>query len=364
MFDRVAIVGVGLIGGSLAAALKRFALAGESVGVSSAATRQKALELGIIDRGCGYDRLQQAVSDAELVVLCTPIFRILELVPAVSRAVAPGTIVTDAGSTKRRIMQCAASYVPENVAFIGGHPMAGSEKRGVSASDPFLFENAIYVLTPRPGTSDQAQQRLRACCVAIGARVLVLEPELHDAIAATVSHLPQMLAVGLVEVLSGFTGEQPAYLDLAAGGFRDMTRIASSPFTVWGDICQTNADLIRERLDRYIAVLQQIRERLGSEQLAEMFSAANQVRGRIPRDTKGFLRPLAEVLVVVKDRPGMIAGIAAALGDRDININDIEVLKVREGEGGTIRLSLKDRSVAEEAVAVLRGAGFEARIRE
>ena len=364
MFERVTIVGVGLIGGSLAAALKRFALVGEIAGVSSPATTEKALELGIIDRAYGYDQLDQGVRGAGLVVLCTPIARILELVPAVSRVVAPGTIVTDAGSTKRRIMQCAASHVPDNVVFIGGHPMAGSEKSGVSASDPFLFENTIYVLTPRPATPAQSLQQLSGCCAAIGAKVLVLEPELHDTIAATVSHLPQMLAVGLVDLLSGFTSEQPAYIDLAAGGFRDMTRIASSPFSVWSDICHTNADLIRERLDSYIAILRQIRDRVGTQELGEIFSAANQVRGRIPRDTKGFLHPLAEVLVVVQDRPGMIAGIAAALGDRGININDIEVLKVREGEGGTIRLSLEDRRVAAQAVAILNEAGFESRIRE
>jgi prephenate dehydrogenase len=364
VFERVTIVGVGLIGGSLAAAFKRCSLAREIVGVSSPSTTEKALALGIIDRACGYDRLEQGVGGADLVVLCTPISRILELIPAVSRAVAPGTIVTDVGSTKRRIMEAAAAHVPSNVAFIGGHPMAGSEKSGVSASDPFLFENAIYVLTPSPGTPADKLERLRDACQAVGARVLVLEPELHDGIAAAVSHLPQMLAVGLVNMLSGFVREQPAYLDLAAGGFRDMTRIASSPFTVWSDICQTNGDLIRERLDRYIAYLERIREQVGTDALGDMFSVANQVRGRIPRDSKGFLHPLAEVLVVVEDRPGMIAGIAAALGDRDININDIEVLKVREGEGGTVRLSLNDRQVAQQAVAVLQEAGFEARIRE
>lgn len=363
MFEKVTIIGVGLIGGSLAAAFRRRSIASDIIGISSPDTIRKAKELKLIDSGYDYDALAQGVRNADLIILCTPIVRIIELMPAIAECVTPGSIVTDVGSTKRIIMETADRYLPKNVSFIGGHPMAGSEKRGISASDPFLFENAIYVLTPSPSASQERLEMSLRAFTSIGAQVVILDPELHDRIAATISHLPQMLSVGLVNMLSSVSDKHPEYIKLAAGGFRDMTRIASSPFSVWRDICETNQDLICEQLDEYISQLQEIRGMIGSEALSEKFSGASLIRNAIPRDTKGFLRPLPEVLVVTEDRPGMLAQITAALADRNINISDIEVLKVREGEGGTIRLAVMNNEKAKQATEILTAHGFEARIR-
>jgi prephenate dehydrogenase len=142
-----------------------------------------------------------------------------------------------------------------------------------------------------------------------------------------------------------------------------MTRIASSPFSMWRDICATNQDLIREKLDEYIARLKEIRDLVGTEALSDHYFSAGAIRNSIPKDTKGFLRPHPEVLVVTADRPGMLARITTALSDKNINISDIEVLKVREGEGGTIRLALADMEAAKQATEILISHGFEARIR-
>jgi prephenate dehydrogenase len=363
MFDTVTIIGVGLLGGSLAAAFKRRAVAKRIIGISSPDTLKTATELKIIDLGYGYDELERGVQDVELVILCTPIARIIELLPSVVNKVAPGTIITDVGSTKRIIMETADKYLPKQVTFIGGHPMAGSEKSGVSATDPFLFENAIYVLTPSTSTNPEKLTKLSKAFSAIGAQVVILEPDRHDTIAATISHLPQMLAVALVNTLRSVSEKQPEYLKLAAGGFRDMTRIASSPFSVWRDICATNQDLIREKLDEYISQLQEIKDLVGTEALCEKFSSASLLRGSIPKDTKGFIHPHPEVLVVTEDRPGMLARITTALANKSINVSDIEVLKVREGEGGTIRLAVTDIETAKQATETLRAEGFEARIR-
>jgi len=363
MFETVAIIGVGLIGGSLAAAFKRRSIAGDIIGISSPDTIRKAKELKLIDSGYDYDALARGVQNADLIILCTPIVRIIELMPAIAECVTPGSIVTDVGSTKRIIMETADRCLPKHATFIGGHPMAGSEKRGISASDPFLFENAIYVLTPSPSTSQEELEMSRNAFTSIGAQVVILDPVLHDRIAAAISHLPQMLAVGLVNMLSSISDKHPEYLKLAAGGFRDMTRIASSPFSVWRDICETNQDLICEQLDEYISQLQEIRGMIGSEALSEKFSGASLIRNAIPRDTKGFLHPRPEILVVTEDRPGMLARITATLADRNINISDIEVLKVREGEGGTIRLAVMNNEKAKQATEVLKAHGFEARIR-
>lgn len=363
MFKTATIVGVGLIGGSLAAAFKRRSIAGNIIGISSPDTIRTAKELKLIDNGYDYDALRQGVENADLVVLCTPIARIIELMPQIAEWISPGSIVTDVGSTKRIIMEAADRYLAKEVTFIGGHPMAGSEKRGVSASDPFLFENAIYVLTPSTSTRREELEKIQEAFVSIGAQVVILDPELHDRIAATISHLPQMLAVGLVNMLRSESDHHPEYVKLAAGGFRDMTRIASSPFSVWRDICETNQDLICEQLDRYISQLQEIRDMIGTDALSDKFSGASLIRNTIPRDTKGFLHPRPEVLVVTEDRPGMLAQITAALANRNINISDIEVLKVREGEGGTIRLAVMDSDEAIQATEILKAHGFEARIR-
>jgi prephenate dehydrogenase len=364
MFDTVTIIGVGLLGGSLAAAFKRRSLVGRIVGISSPDTLKKAIELRVIDQGYRYEEIDRGVQDAELVVLCTPIARIIELIPMVANAVAPETIVTDVGSTKRANMEAASRQMSKNVAFIGGHPMAGSEKSGVSAADPFLFENAIYVLTPSATTHREKLDKLSKAVSSIGAQVVILEPDQHDRIAATISHLPQMLAVGLVNMLYSVTDQQPEYVRLAAGGFRDMTRIASSPFSMWRDICATNQDLIKEKLGEYISRLQEIKDIVGTEALNEKYASASRIRNEIPKDTKGFLYSHPEVLVVTEDRPGMLARITTALADKNINISDIEVLKVREGEAGTIRLAVIDMEAAKRATETLRDLGFEANIRD
>jgi prephenate dehydrogenase len=364
MFRNVVIIGVGLIGGSLAAAFKRFRIARKITGVSSADTIARGLTLRLLDAGFTYDELPRACANADLVILATPIDRILELLPQVLQAVPRNAIVTDVGSTKREIMRQAGRIGRNGAAFIGGHPMAGSEKKGIAASDPFLFQNAIYVLTPAPRTPKTQTEKLRRSMRAIGARVIVLDPAAHDRIAATISHLPQMLAVALINTTAEISHGDEHYLKLAAGGFRDMTRIASSPYNMWRDICRTNHDLIVQRIDQLVGHLKKMRKSVGRESLGREFTQAGVVRGRIPRDTKGFLYAHPEVLVVTEDKPGMLAKITTALGRRHINISDIEVLKVREGDGGTIRLSLKDTRAARQAVQVLNRAGFVARIRE
>jgi len=153
------------------------------------------------------------------------------------------------------------------------------------------------------------------------------------------------------------------YLPLAAGGFRDMTRIASSPFGMWDDIFQTNGDKVREMVDSFIEQLKKVRGRIGTRALGEDFEAANIARASIPKDSKGFLHPLFDILVVVEDKPGVIAQISTELARNSINIKDIEVLKVREGEGGTLRLAFEREREAAEAIDLLGKLGYHARPR-
>ncbi|MBT3343355.1 MAG: prephenate dehydrogenase/arogenate dehydrogenase family protein [Gemmatimonadetes bacterium] len=364
-FQRVAILGVGLIGGSMGLAMRRIGFEGGIVGISRPATIERAVDLGAVDEGFGYDQLPAALDGVDLVFACSPIQHIIDTLPAVMAAAAPGTLVTDAGSTKRQIVAAARAVGRDDVYFLGGHPMAGSEKSGVGAADPFLFQNAIYVLIPDPGVPAPLHLGLRDLVRGVGARVLELKAESHDTVVAAISHLPQLLATSLVEMVGRLDeGDEArgAFLMLAAGGFRDMTRIASSPFApVWKDICATNGDRIRAMTGQFSTQLSQVTGRVGDEALAEDFDYANRVRDTIPRDAKGFIHRLSEILVVCEDKPGVIAQIATLLAAQRVNINDIEVVKVREGEGGTLRLGFEDDEAADRALAILADHGYRAR---
>jgi prephenate dehydrogenase len=278
-----------------------------------------------------------------------------------------GLVITDVGSTKKRICEIAAEKLPKqvhHVHFLGGHPMAGSEKSGPSAADPYLFQNAIHVLTPPGGTPAEIDLEIaRFFEHYLGSRALFLDPDRHDRIVAAVSHLPHLLAVSLVNAVQEAENSIPGTLDLAAGGFRDMTRIAGASYDLWHDILSTNKNALLPLIDGMIGRLNEVKQRLRNDSLSEIFEQSQKTRSRIPINAKGFIRELSEVLVVAKDQPGIIARIATSLAAENININDIEVLKVREGEGGTIRLAFDSAAVAEKAVAILQKAGFQARER-
>ncbi len=353
---------MGLIGGSMGLALRRTGFAGSLVGVSRPDTLEKALELEVIDEGWPYEELESALVGTDLIFICTPIQRILELLEEIPRYAAPGALITDVGSTKRRVVAQATERLRRDLHFVGGHPMAGSEKAGVTAADPFLFQNAIYILVEGEDVPAELYAAFTGLLKKVGAKIVELSATVHDEVVAAISHLPQMMATSLVEMVGRMNQQNGCFLPLAAGGFRDLTRIASSPYApVWEDICRTNADQIRHMINRYVEVLQDVRERLEEESLSQDFAYANQVRGSIPRDAKGFIHTLFELLVVAEDKPGIIAEIATALSREEININDIEIMKVRERVGGTIRLGFDAEDAAVRALKVLSGLSYQVR---
>jgi prephenate dehydrogenase len=361
----VVIYSVGLLGGSIGLALKNSGFKGRITGLSSPATLPRARELGCIDTGYTYDRLSDAMSDADLLILCSPINVIKTAIDDLSKIALPqGLVITDVGSTKREIVGHAEATLPRHVSFIGGHPMAGSEKNGASASDPYLFQNAVYVLTRTGGVASESDRELaRFLEKYLGCRTLFLDPLLHDRIVAAVSHVPHLLAIALVNAAQEVENTIPGMLALAAGGFRDMTRIAGAPYAIWRDILATNKEAIEPFLDLVISHLEDMKVRLRDDTLEKCFESSRHTRSHLPISAKGFIHQLTEVLVVAKDQPGIIAGIASVLAEKHININDIEVLKVREGEGGTIRLAFDGQAVARTAVMTLQKAGYSARER-
>jgi len=363
--ERLAIVGLGLIGGSVGMALRRAEVVGEITGIDTDPnTREDAVRMGAVHRATGD--LAAGVRQAEVVVIATPVGQIPLVLQAMADHLAPGTLVTDVGSSKGSVFLAASETLPPGVVFIGGHPMAGSERGGIAAADPYLFENAFYVLTPTPEQEEHfLTRRLLELVKATGARPVFMDPWEHDRVVAAVSHLPHMVASALVNTLAQVASSE-VYFSLAAGGFRDTTRIAGGDPFLWRDIFVSNKERVLEMIDAFQTALGSMRDMLAGGQEAELVAAldrARKVRQEIPAKVKGMLAPLCELVVVLADEPGAIGKVAILLAQEGINIVDIEILRVREGEGGTLRLGLGNRESVQRAVSVLRAAGFTARER-
>ncbi|MGQ9615409.1 MAG: prephenate dehydrogenase/arogenate dehydrogenase family protein [Spirochaetota bacterium] len=355
----ITVIGMGLIGGSICSGLKNKGVYVK--GMSSPGSIEKAQKMGIIDRGFDYSNIEEAVRGSDTVFICTPLFDIIKRIPEVFEHVERSTVVTDVGSTKKAICGTAERSIRRGTYFIGGHPMAGSEKRGVENANPFLFYDAVWVLTPIKGTSRGVVRRLSSLLDLLGAKVMIIPPDLHDRIAASVSHLPQLLAVSLVNHLASKKSE--IYRGLAAGGFRDMTRIAASDYSMWRDIIKMNRDEIEEALRDFHKRIGELIENLDDESyLQDAFFNARRERETIPKYTKGFLKPLIDVRVSVRDRPGELGKITNTIYYHGINIKDIEIINVREGEGGVLRLGFTEEKEASHAAQALRDIGYEASV--
>jgi prephenate dehydrogenase len=342
MARRAQLVGTGLIGGSIGLALRD---AGWHVTGSDrdAASAARALELGAVD----------AIGDdvgAELTFVATPVGTVADI--ARGRA----GVVTDVGSVK-------ASIVAEvdDPRFVGGHPMAGSEQEGVDGSRADLFQGAVWVLTPVASTDPSAHALVRSVVSSFGAEVVELAPERHDALVAVVSHVPHLTAVSLMRLASERSEEHAALLRLAAGGFRDMTRIAAGHPGIWPDICIENRAAISEVLDVLIAELTSMRERVDSEDRAGLLDALTRARaarlnlpGRVAATAD-----LTEVRVPVPDRPGVLAEITTLASELSVNIHDLEIAHSSEGGAGVLLL-IVDAEHVERLVGGLASRGYKA----
>jgi prephenate dehydrogenase len=329
---------------------------------------EKALNLKIINKGYEYGEIDQAVSNSDLVFLCTPITHILELLqkwkvklPAFKKQ----CIITDVGSTKKKICNLGHSVFSQckNIFFIGSHPMTGSEKSGIDARDPLLFENASWVICPLPEIPVEITDKLKLFIEAMGARTAIMSPKIHDKVVAHVSHLPQLLATGLAGFVSSQQSVLKNALQISGGGFRDMTRLANSSFKVWEPIFSSNRQEVLEALSRYIEYLQKIKSSCEMNRLHDYFHRGKALREKLIRQNRGYSTDLAEILLHVPDKPGILASALNLIAEKGCNILDLEILKVREGESGTIRIAFKKQGEAERAVKRLVEKNFEASVR-
>ena len=281
IFDKLVIFGVGLIGGSVALALKQAGQGGTIVGVGRIGDPlQEAIDLGVIDHA---ENAEQAVSDADLILLATPVGQFPAILKNIAPHLSPNVVITDAGSTKGDIVAAARAHLGNRLnRFVPAHPIAGAEKSGVTAARAGLFSGKNVVLTPLIETDEDATQKTETFWRACGANVSQMMPETHDRIFAAVSHLPHLLAFALVaEIAKRPNAEQ--ILGFAAGGFRDFSRIAGSSPEMWRDICLVNRDALLQEIDAYQAQLTQIRdmiERSNSSALEGVFQTARQARNK------------------------------------------------------------------------------------
>jgi prephenate dehydrogenase len=340
MIRRAQVVGTGLIGGSIGLALKAagWHVTGTDRDETSAA---RALELGAID-AVGED------PEAELTFVATPVGTVAEVAKG-----RPG-VVTDVGSVKASIVSSVA-----HPSFVGGHPMAGSEQEGVDGSRADLFQGAVWVLTPVATTDPEAHALVRSTVSSFGADVVELAPERHDALVAVVSHVPHLTAVSLMGMAAERSGEHAALLRLAAGGFRDMTRIAAGHPGIWPDICAENRDAITDTLDRLIDELKRVRGEVvdgDREGLLATLSRARAARLNLP--VRVAVAEVVEVRVPVPDRPGVLAEITTLASELAVNIHDLEIAHSAEGQAGVVLL-IVDAGHAERFTGGLVARGYK-----
>jgi prephenate dehydrogenase len=348
---RALVVGTGLIGGSIALALRQRGWHVSGMDADPARTAE-ALKAGVID----------AVGDdlaAEVVFVATPATAVADLVGSILADTArrPDAVVTDVSGVKTAIVEAA-----DHSRFIGGHPMAGSEQIGLHGADPDLFEGAVWVLTPTSATDLEAFNRLQGVVTALGADVLVLSPADHDRLVAVVSHVPHLVAATLMNAATTGAEQDGALLRLAAGGFRDMTRVAAGHPGIWPDICAENAGPIVQALDSLVDDLTSMRDRVAGqdrESLLGVLQKASAARRNLPAR---IVRPdhLSELRIPVPDRHGVLAEITSLAADAGISIYDIEIAHSAEGPRGVLILVI-DTADAVTLGDAVEGRGYRSR---
>lgn len=360
-FAHVVVVGVGLIGGSLAAALRALPEAPRVTGIDrDEANLALALESGVIDDAAPVEAFDPALLTADLVVLATPAAAASEWLEMLGEVAYRG-VVTDVASTKAEVMADAARLLEEGATFIGGHPMAGSERSGVAAADAELFRGAYYVLTPAEDTDADAYRRLHRLVTSIGARVISLDASVHDEAVAAISHVPHVAASALTNLAAERAESGSDVLRLAAGGFKDMTRIAAGSPDLWTGICLDNGDAVVRGLDELGAQLAEFASlvRAGDrEGVRAWLARAADVRRSLPARWVPASERLRELTVSMTDRPGAVGAITQAAARAGCNIEDIGIDHVTE-DTAVLHLLLTDEGDAGALVADLAAGGFD-----
>lgn len=354
MEKQVLIVGLGLIGSSLALCIKKEHPNTTIIGFDKQKSSEKfALKRTFIDRRA--TSFEQEAAEADVIFLCSPVKSTLEHLTQLGRlSLKKSVIITDVGSTKEEILRAAKQA--ELKTFIGGHPMAGSHKSGVTAADENLFENAYYILTNSSSNEQSSIDLLKELLNGTKAKFVILSAKEHDQITGMLSHLPHIIAAGLVNQSKAFNEEHPRSRQLAAGGFRDITRIASSDPQMWTDILLSNKEALLQLMADWEKEMQQVYHWIQTEDKAAIFQfflEAKETRNQMPVHKEGAIPAFHDLFVDVPDVPGVIAEITGLLGKANLSLINLKILETREDIYGILQLTFKraeDVILAKKAI--------------
>jgi prephenate dehydrogenase len=357
----ILVAGLGLIGGSLAKGVAKSEwnhVIGFDVNDETTAYAKAS---GIIDEIA--TSFTKAAQQADFIILAAPItdtIRLMETLDTLSYQ--REVIVSDVSSVKRTVIQTANKLTNPHLTFIGGHPMAGSHKKGIQAAKAHLFENAIYVLTPAYRSTTEKINAFKDILVHTKSNFIILNPNEHDEMTGVVSHFPHLIASSLVHQAKKWEDTHAFLPNLAAGGFRDITRIASSNPELWQDIFYHNRHKMGQLLDEWIKEMQHMKQLVDENNKADMIEylqLAKTYRDGLGKTDKGAIPAFYDLFIDIRDQTGAIASVTQLLADKQISINNIQILEMREGITGVLRLSLPTKQALKESSKLLQSYGYE-----
>jgi prephenate dehydrogenase len=358
---KIGFIGFGLIGGSIARALKILPENYELLALETSSQRTKdSLKTALVDGVLDFTSPDlDGLAQCDIIFLCAPVHTNSEYLTRLKGIVKESCLITDVGSVKAQIHQTVEEIGLQSQ-FIGGHPMAGSEKTGYENSHAKLLENAYYILTPTKEVAKEKVELLYGLVQKMNALPLILDEKEHDDITAAISHVPHIIAAQLVNLVRNSDDETEKMRTLAAGGFKDITRIASSSPVMWQSICLSNRNSIKERLVTFQGLIQDVIDAIDQEDtncLYDIFEQAGTYRSLIP-NSKGMIQSFFEVFIDITDEPGAIAIIATLLGSNGISIKNIGIIHNREFEDGVLRIELYSDEARAKAVKLLSSHNY------
>ena len=355
----IGFIGLGLIGGSIAKTIRRIHPDSIIYGFDTNTDSLKAAkEDGTLNQY--FETLDSTFSSCDIIFLCAPVSNNIEYLKELKDIVSENCLLTDVGSVKEPI-QTAIKELDMETNFIGGHPMVGSEKSGYAYANDHLLENAYYFLTPSERTLFQLTTKFSSFIQGLGALAVSLKPEEHDFITAGVSHLPHIIASTLVNLVRELDNDAEYMKTIAAGGFRDITRIASSSPVMWEQICLENHENISHVLDEYIKMLIQARcsvDNLEAETLYDMFANSRDYRDSIDTTSSGLINKTYVLYIDIVDEAGGIATIATILAMEGISIKNIGIIHNREFEQGVLKIEFYEEDAMKRGTALLKKRNY------
>lgn len=359
-YNNIAFIGFGLIAGSIAKAIKKYIPDSKIYAYTNNRSELlKGRSDGVVD--IILDKIDSTLLECDIVFLCTPVDFNDKYLEEIKSYIRKDAIITDVGSTKSSIHSLAKKLELEDI-FIGGHPMAGSEKTGYDASDSLLLENAYYMITPSSKINDDKLHSFIKLIESIKAIPFIIDYQKHDNVVATISHLPHIIAAALVNLVSENDYNDEVMKRVAAGGFKDITRIASASPIMWEQICIVNSEPINVILRKYIDILEDVYSHLSvksNSYINNMFAKSGEYRNSLDTNSQGLIISKHDISVHIQDKPGAISVISAILAANSISIKNIGINHNREKGEGALNISFYDADSCEMASKLLREYNYK-----